>query len=584
MVNIVQYFAACLVSLCLCTAISVDAKQAGSNESQQQPQHLYAITSPEYKALKESSVAGHEGTTLAHLACLAVSVPLIFQLRILAQRFVNLIRIRKQQQQSRLMQNSVFNQWFITLVLDQTLLFQPILLSMTLLSHHTLSLCIVVAIMILALSFACHRLNGDWPLRWPFSQALDDQRSNDTMIDSQGRLIALTLYRTSMYITTFIAILAVDFPAVFPLSQFAKTERFGISLMDCGVGSFIISMALTSRHAQDKHCITLRQLIVQVVPLVVFACARLFTLAQVNYQLHASEYGVHWNFFATLVCMTLLSAGVHRMLSARHCALVALLVMTLYQLVLSQFGLSSFVLSDSIDRRESIWIANKEGIASSVGYAALYLISVSGAHALLRFTHSNANAISAPTCKQSGLSLWPLRGIQLLLLSLCAGAIHLLLAHYVEPASRRSVNAAYCAFVIAFNALVLGAMILLQACIAAPRPIDSVKSSSAVASTNRTSAGANSSSRQEPLDLVQLISLYPLCSFMLANALTGIVNLSVRTIYADKILSLALLSAYGLMLQVLLQLGARAAKRLASNRLLKQPVKLQHSTAADKLS
>ena len=50
---------------------------------------------------------------------------------------------------------------------------------------------------------------------------------------------------------TCICILAVDF-RVFPRS-FAKTETFGVSLMDVGVGTYIISSALTSKYARGVN-------------------------------------------------------------------------------------------------------------------------------------------------------------------------------------------------------------------------------------------------------------------------------------------------------------------------------------------
>ena len=51
-------------------------------------------------------------------------------------------------------------------------------------------------------------------------------------------------------LVTILAILAVDF-RIFP-RRFAKTETFGISLMDIGVGTFIVSSAVTSRFARGQ--------------------------------------------------------------------------------------------------------------------------------------------------------------------------------------------------------------------------------------------------------------------------------------------------------------------------------------------
>lgn len=60
--------------------------------------------------------------------------------------------------------------------------------------------------------------------------------------NGQDRLPFLSVMRASCMLLSCVSILAVDFPA-FP-RRFAKTETFGKSLMDVGVGAIVISMGL----------------------------------------------------------------------------------------------------------------------------------------------------------------------------------------------------------------------------------------------------------------------------------------------------------------------------------------------------
>lgn len=67
----------------------------------------------------------------------------------------------------------------------------------------------------------------------------------------EKELYFVTEYRSCMLLMTAMCILAVDFN-IFP-RRFAKTEVYGYSLMDCGVGSFILSNALVAPEARSKQ-------------------------------------------------------------------------------------------------------------------------------------------------------------------------------------------------------------------------------------------------------------------------------------------------------------------------------------------
>ena len=124
---------------------------------------------------------------------------------------------------------------------------------------------------------------------------------------NRSRLGFISIFRCGIMLYTCIAILAVDFHS-FP-RRFAKTETYGTSLMDLGVGAFVFSGGVVSKMARQGACITqpseassvyLDECITvfkSVLPMLVLGFARFATTKGVEYQEHTSEYGVHWNFF-----------------------------------------------------------------------------------------------------------------------------------------------------------------------------------------------------------------------------------------------------------------------------------------------
>lgn len=103
---------------------------------------------------------------------------------------------------------------------------------------------------------------------------------------------------------TGICILAVDFP-LFP-RRFAKTSLFGYSLMDCGVGMFVVANALVAPEARNTAAngrmpwAYFPKSILHAVPLVVLGLIRIVALHLTGYRNIVTEYGIQWNFFFTL--------------------------------------------------------------------------------------------------------------------------------------------------------------------------------------------------------------------------------------------------------------------------------------------
>lgn len=71
----------------------------------------------------------------------------------------------------------------------------------------------------------------------------------------------------------------------------------------------------------------------------------------------------------------MLSTVLYCLINARYSWLMSLVLITVYEIFLSSFGLRDYVLNNSTGRSGFI-AANREGIFSSIGYLALYLSGV----------------------------------------------------------------------------------------------------------------------------------------------------------------------------------------------------------------
>ncbi|TQD97006.1 hypothetical protein C1H46_017405 [Malus baccata] len=304
-------------------------------------------------------------------------------------------------------------------------------------------------------------------------------------------------YRVATMIITCVCILAVDF-TIFP-RRYAKTETYGTGWMDLGVGSFVIANSLVSRQARNISSRSWKTAIQSASPLIILGFARLLSTTGVDYQLHVAEYGVHWNFFFTLAAISILTSIIN--IPMQYSGILGSLILVGYQVCLMH-GLNSYLLSN--ERGTDIISQNKEGFFSIFGYWGMYLVGVQLGNFLLFNYHSSATMGSN---KWATIRVW--------ILSLLLWLLTVIIDRHVERVSRRMCNLAYVTLVLAVNLQVLAIFLLSDF-------LPGSKTSVLEEAYNRNLLG----------------------TFLLANLLTGLVNLMVETLFASAVKALFILIAY----------------------------------------
>lgn len=212
--------------------------------------------------------------------------------------------------------------------------------------------------------------------------------------------------------------------------QLAKTEDFGISLMDIGTGSILATSGIAAAliEAKDQSCTVLSRLaqtLKHTFLVFVVGIARPILLKAVNYQEHVGEYGTHWNFFITIGVITLLSTLIppkYHPLSV----VFALGLMLGYETALHTTGLKSYVLAPMEGQRTTFLDQNKEGVFQVFGYLACYLSGQSLGE-LLKWLSLHAQCGDLR------------RGMYQALYCLGTLAVFLGAYYFLEPTSRRLV-------------------------------------------------------------------------------------------------------------------------------------------------
>ena len=202
-------------------------------------------------------------------------------------------------------------------------------------AHHEYTEVYIVtfAFLILALHFTATD-----PILTPFKKS-----KLSKLYKIEGDKVFLTFFSivkaSTMFGVTF-AILAVDFPPIFERIH-SKSEEFGISVMDAGVALITLNAGVTSRKARPwfKPKSFARDIVSTLYESlfhVLLGFMRILMLKSTDYQEHASEYGIHWNFYTTIALVNVLLVFARR---PEHSLWIGLALMIAYELCLAEFGL-----------------------------------------------------------------------------------------------------------------------------------------------------------------------------------------------------------------------------------------------------
>ncbi|GAA5827187.1 hypothetical protein JCM3770_003025 [Rhodotorula araucariae] len=457
-------------------------------------------------------------------------------------------------------------------LVEFALLVVPLLLALTVCSPHPYALNALLAAAALAAAYlptTLARPLPDPPLSPSLSRPPPSRQPPSPPPDAEQRPFSrpfVTSYRAVMMVMTVLCILAVDFRA-FP-REFAKAETWGTSLMDLGVGSFVFSLGLTAAlpllRAPDAPPLAPRGYVTAVVrsvrksaPLVALGLVRVAMVKGVEYPEHESEYGTHWNFFFTLALLPVLGELVARLARAWGCNMHAagLAVAFLHELALRAGGLQRWALTAP---RVSLLSQNKEGLTSFPGYLAIYILGLAtGLYALppspsfLRaHTHMRTPRAEMDDKKRAkslqprpektaewlaaaAIWWWALFALVCLVLPTAGAATG---AGARAGVSRRLANLAYVLWTAAFNCTFLVLYLAVHLVADARARAVAVRSVGPGARVGRRSS--------RPPALFEAVNKNGLAVFLLANLLTGLTNVSLRTLYASDATAVGVLAAY----------------------------------------
>ncbi|GAB1310014.1 Glucosaminyl phosphatidylinositol (GlcN-PI) nositol acylation protein [Madurella fahalii] len=473
-----------------------------------------ATAAQSYKQLKEDFVSNLSGGSVTEIAQVCAVAPVVALLW------------------SALQARQSFFRPYTTLafVVDFLLNVGALLLSVTLYSNAPLLLNILL--LTAAAFVSAIPTNVSAPRKKPRLPPNAESKTSSVPAGAPSTKPFLTNYRGNMMVVTCICILAVDF-RLFP-RRFAKVETWGTSLMDMGVGSFVFSAGVVAsrpvlKERADSRATPLGTRLVlslrHSLPLLALGVVRLLSVKGLDYAEHVTEYGVHWNFFFTLGFLPPFVALFQSALKVvPSYAGLAILLGVLYQVVLESTPLKAYIL---VGPRDNLLSMNREGIFSFWGYLAIFLAGQhTGMFVLPRSLDPRGVAGSKRTTLLLTMAMWSVVWV----------ALYFFCTDYTYGAgltvSRRLANLPYMLWVVAFNSALVLAFCL----------VDTIFFPAFY-------KAQDAKAEKEAYDMAtsKVLRAYNrngLAVFLLANLLTGLVNMTVPTLDVGRIATLGILVAY----------------------------------------
>ncbi|KAF2661896.1 GPI-anchored wall transfer protein 1 [Lophiostoma macrostomum CBS 122681] len=343
----------------------------------------------------------------------------------------------------------------------------------------------------------------------------------------------VTHYRASMMVITCVAILAVDF-RVFP-RRFAKVENWGTSLMDMGVGSFVYTAGVVSvrsllkTRSGQRPPLSARmvQSIRHSIPLLILGIIRLLSVKGLDYAEHVTEYGVHWNFFFTLGFLPPFVALFQSAFDyVPSYAVLSCAVAIIYQTTLDSTNLKAYILTAP---RTGLLSQNREGVFSFVGYLAIFLAGQSlGTLTLPRQEPLPKDTPVTEVIRKSTLGRLVISACCWSFLSYIAISYHGL----GLSVSRRLANLPYVLWVASYNSAQIAACCAIER-FCFPKLYSA-----------RTHEEEIERSREATSPVLAAFNRNGLAVFLVANLLTGLVNLTIPTLDTTALQSMGVLVGY----------------------------------------